>query len=679
MYDKFLSLLWPGDIPAGGHLLLWSRKPDPLAWDDGKRSEKRSWWCKNIGEARGVLKRHVPLKDRDWYIGSCLSGRAMGAFQRCKAADVTWMPGLWLDMDINDGFHKKGDRLPKSVDEARALLDAMPVPPSVVVFSGGGLQGWWLFDQPQGLVGESSHARGAALELDWNKHLLCLCAKRGWTTDSVHDLARVMRIPGTWNVKGGGGDGARATGLVGGVPDPVARYPFAALERMVAGVSSFSLGLDSSAGSATSATLSPPCESTPASSPATSAISPATSASSAGSQPSTSPAILEATLDVLFSLPQFVATWQRRRDFLDQSLSTYDAALALFCVNNEVEDHITADILRAFRMRHAKDQDERSKADRADYLERTIRTAHDVKRRDEEERIAKAEERAAAEVRGTMEPKLEAKQAKAASKAAERAQKELEKEREAASRGSKNRVGRIERLVLELGDGGIAGDTEKARTGLVAAISERLGMNVEGLTVYKAEPSTYVLHVEGLEVNLGGVQGLLTYSQFRLRVAEGAGVVLPVKMEGWDSIAKGLNAVRKVLDVGEDGTSKGLIQVCVEEYLRGLRTKIGADVAKALGRMEPFTKRGQVHISLTALMESSRELQRMSTATVASLLRQWGATPVVVGYAKATGDAIVRTTTRAYLLPNQERWTDMVATVGGEEVEGEKVSGAILA
>lgn len=722
MLDTFLRMLWPNDIPSGNHMLLWSRKPDPSAPDDGRRSEKRSWWCRNVREASDLLRRYVPSRDRDWYVGCCLSGRALGSFQRCKATDVTWLPGLWLDMDINDGVHKKSERLPGSVSEAVDLLRGMPLPPSVIIHSGGGVQGWWFLDAPVELVGDDSEvvpgggqvlrSVAAGLMRGWNDHLLGLCARRGWTTDAVHDLARVMRLPGTWNVKRGVGEGARATGILEsggvpwsdvlcGVPHVLPRYSF---EGLCGCLSSASAELSSLSAPAL-LPLSSPSAPSPACAPAPSPASPSSPAavpsapspaaptgdsivqaqdvlSSDTDSPCPLSTIVEGTLDALFTIPKFEATWTRRRDFLDQSLSSYDGAIALFCVNNEVTDDVTMEIVKRFRLRNAKTKDEADKAHRQDYLLRTVRTAHEVVKRNEEERVKRLED-------AKMKAAQAKEEAKTATLGVREAVREVAKEKACEVKESKKagrpsntqgRVGRVERLVLDFCDaqaGGTADMVENARTGILGAISERLGMDVEGLTVFKAEPSLYRLAANGQEVTLGPVTSLLTYSHFRAKVADGLGFVLPTKMEGWDSIVKGLNAIRVVQLVGDEGTDRGLLESQVEAYLKNSRVKIGNDVAKAVDRMEPFVKGGKVHIVMAALVESSRELQKVSPKLVATYLRAWGATPVVVGYARQSGDAIIRTTTRAYLLPHQERWTRFVSESAAGMVQTDEIDEAV--
>ncbi len=104
-------------------------------------------------------------------------------------------PGLWLDVDIDGDGHKGGHTLPPTEKAAHALIAMFPVPPTAVVHSGGGLQAWWLFDEP-------CAAEDVAPVLPrWFATWEALAADQGWHVDNVFDLARIMRVPGTANRK----------------------------------------------------------------------------------------------------------------------------------------------------------------------------------------------------------------------------------------------------------------------------------------------------------------------------------------------------------------------------------------------------------------------------------------------------------------------------------------------
>lgn len=138
--------------------------------------------------------------DKDVYIGGGLSPRDFGLTQRCPAAEIAGIVGLWMDLDVAHAVHKKPN-LPPSVDAALGMLDEIGAEPSFVIDSGHGLQVWWLFSEPWIFDGESERQKAAELMAAWIANVRIRAKKRGWDVDSVIDLSRVMRLPGTTNRK----------------------------------------------------------------------------------------------------------------------------------------------------------------------------------------------------------------------------------------------------------------------------------------------------------------------------------------------------------------------------------------------------------------------------------------------------------------------------------------------
>lgn len=114
--------------------------------------------------------------------------------RRGGAADCASLPGLYVDIDVKGPTHAADD-LPPTIDDAHTLLADYPLAPTAVINSGGGLQAWWLFDEPQ------TTADVADLLVRWGTTWAELGRRRNWHIDNVFDTARVMRLPGTWNRK----------------------------------------------------------------------------------------------------------------------------------------------------------------------------------------------------------------------------------------------------------------------------------------------------------------------------------------------------------------------------------------------------------------------------------------------------------------------------------------------
>lgn len=103
--------------------------------------------------------------------------------QKCYVAAINC---LYAEYDVKDYGSKAAI--------TTHLDTALFPPPSVIVDSGGGLHGYWLLSEPY--VIETDDQRGCA-EL----------IQRGWVQQvvggdkSVHDLVRILRVPGTLNFK----------------------------------------------------------------------------------------------------------------------------------------------------------------------------------------------------------------------------------------------------------------------------------------------------------------------------------------------------------------------------------------------------------------------------------------------------------------------------------------------
>ena len=95
---------------------------------------------------------------------------------------VEWALALWTDLD--------GKNFTGGKEEAWARLRTFPLPPSVILDSGHGLQALWLLREPE-RVEESGLIEGSLAGL----------AKALNGDPAVCELARIFRLPGSFNVK----------------------------------------------------------------------------------------------------------------------------------------------------------------------------------------------------------------------------------------------------------------------------------------------------------------------------------------------------------------------------------------------------------------------------------------------------------------------------------------------
>jgi hypothetical protein len=165
---RFLARLAP---PVGQYLEVRVIVPDRPACQH---------FCRSVDEALKVVERYSGKANV--YVGACPRFRRGGT-----KADVNTVVSFWVDLDFHQIHHDR--------DEAKAIalerIYSFPVPPSMVVMTGNGVQGWWVLDVPVPV--------GDDWPLEWLEGVNRGIAKT-FGGDSVQDLARVLRVPGTVNL-----------------------------------------------------------------------------------------------------------------------------------------------------------------------------------------------------------------------------------------------------------------------------------------------------------------------------------------------------------------------------------------------------------------------------------------------------------------------------------------------
>ena len=310
----FLRKLWGDGNKPPGQILIWTLS--------AVHQQKMSKWL--------TTPDYDPSQSKHVFTGMGTASPAarFTKFERVPADEVHALAGCWADIDVAGPGHKGKDYPPD--EEAAWEVIRSILPPTMVVSSGGGLHGYWLFEVPW-ILDVETRPVAAQLVKDWQAALRVFCMTRGWDLDATHDLARVMRLPGSMNVKDA--DNPQPVNIIySGGP----RY---ALETLQA-------ALDK-----------PP---------------PAFSAALSlghGRQ------LDRERRDQFFeAIPQARDAFSHRSRLRDPSLSGYDLSLANFAVQAGFSDEEIAALLIEHRTLHGKAEDI-EKCERTDYLRRTITTA----------------------------------------------------------------------------------------------------------------------------------------------------------------------------------------------------------------------------------------------------------------------------------------------------------------
>ncbi len=158
----------------------------------------------------GWASRHCPVEDPaaaaeaalqasseglDAYVGLAARRSGLDRFKRGARGDLTGLGCVWLDVDVAGPGHASAS-LPAGEEDVAAILAALPLPPSMVVHSGGGYHAYWLLDEWCADVQRAERACSA-----WQAAAIAAAGRRGWHVDDTSDAPRVLRVPGTQNYK----------------------------------------------------------------------------------------------------------------------------------------------------------------------------------------------------------------------------------------------------------------------------------------------------------------------------------------------------------------------------------------------------------------------------------------------------------------------------------------------
>lgn len=138
------------------------------------------------------------------FFGVGLRKKALKTGFRGSEKDILCVTTLYADIDIKGNAHAQTS-LPSNVDEAIDFLHGLKVKPSIIVNSGNGIHGYWLLDKPFIIETEDDRKHILSIFKCFGRYVNSEAKKRNWKIDSVYDLARILRVPGTINHKLGTG------------------------------------------------------------------------------------------------------------------------------------------------------------------------------------------------------------------------------------------------------------------------------------------------------------------------------------------------------------------------------------------------------------------------------------------------------------------------------------------
>ena len=583
--------------PEGAKLLVWTAPA------------KESRWYADLWQAADDAARI----SGNVYFGVCLApDDVCGDKTRATARQVSYATCLWADIDYVSPHHAKSNLPPSEADAMNCLREAFPphLQPPVVINSGGGLQAFWPLIEPLDITADIDRAEFAVVVQGWQGLLRATMERHGWTLDSTHDLARVMRLAGTDNANAGGKHVTLVT-------EGEARFDLEQFRELV----------DVVVDAETVRTVCIPAQRRYASAvPGLTGIIPR--------QGYASKEPLASKIAALCDLSEaFAASWHNLNPSLkDDSRSSYDASLVTAMAHwmDDTDDGLAftaqdmADVIVDHRMTYGTKAKDFKKAGRLDYIQTTI--ARCVRLALESKRGAAPEGNEESAFDGPSEPQEP-------------------------------------HPIPPAGDMAIPEFSEGQRNAL-KPIEERLGMRILRGCVYENTEPCPEVWLAVVPFAPGGKQGTVVLSTTDMlsisKVTEaffGAtydypvcfGGAEPLKKEGWKVYARDLVRVLPKLMKPEETTETGALRIYLRKYLAS--TPITKSLEDARMQDAPFTVGGRVYVNITAFsnfvrISSGGELG--GVIKLAKLMCRAGFRKVVMPFKKEDGKM---SSLNGYLMP----------------------------
>ena len=152
-------------------------------------------------ERKAMAIKAIELSDagKDVYFGVNLMNEPPTRNTRVKAEYVTLQTATVADIDVLGGEHTDPNKYPADLEAAKRFL---PFPVSLKVDSGYGLHPYCIYSTPI-IVTTENRSEVTKRNKKFIDSIRSRAGKYAKAVDSVHDLPRVLRMPGTYNYKCG--------------------------------------------------------------------------------------------------------------------------------------------------------------------------------------------------------------------------------------------------------------------------------------------------------------------------------------------------------------------------------------------------------------------------------------------------------------------------------------------
>ncbi len=184
--SRFVLEKFGGPFP--GYLSLW----------DKQTKQTQFFATGELDKLDAVVAELAPKYDL--YLALGAQAARLPHDKRGNADTVCAVPGFFGDIDF---ANSKDSAKKYPPDEAAALkvLATFPLKPTTIIRTGNGLHAHWDLEKPLLVETPGDREDAKSVWKDFQRSLQRCFAANGYDIDSVGDLTRLYRIPGTFNHK----------------------------------------------------------------------------------------------------------------------------------------------------------------------------------------------------------------------------------------------------------------------------------------------------------------------------------------------------------------------------------------------------------------------------------------------------------------------------------------------
>ena len=176
-----------------------------------------------------IARKAIELNDEGYniFFGVHLTDKPMSEHERPHEEDITAQVAIIADLDCKSSWHVDTDKKKyPTIEQAKKFL---PFEPSILVDSGGGLHSYVLMAEPIHFTNDDERKQAVSRNIDYIEMIRQNAGEFSKAIDGVHDLPRILRLPGTYNLK----HGRENAPLCKIIKDTRSYYPLKSLDILI--------------------------------------------------------------------------------------------------------------------------------------------------------------------------------------------------------------------------------------------------------------------------------------------------------------------------------------------------------------------------------------------------------------------------------------------------------------